>query len=241
MPSSLTSEALEFAPESACNSVGQNISRAGSQAAWTLGVAGLYGPNGERKYLDRDERDRALAAMETLDSQRSLFALVLAWTGARVSEVLALTAGSFQIERSIVTIATLKRRRASFRQVPIPPKLMARLEQHFELKGAQERGETTARLWPWCRVTAWRLIKKVMAVARVTGCCACPRGLRHGYGVGNLMCLVPIHLIQRWMGHARLSSTMIYMAVCGPEEITFARRFWRPSPLSQEAHAAQAA
>jgi integrase len=63
---------------------------------WTQPLS-LYTPRGERKYLNDAERSRALAAMTALPAERALFALTLAWTGARVSEVLALTAGSFQI------------------------------------------------------------------------------------------------------------------------------------------------
>ena len=167
-----------------------------------------------------------LAAMEMLEPEQSLFALVLAWTGARVSEVLALTASSFQLESSIVTIVTLKRRKHVVREVPIPPDLSARLEVAFSLRRLQQGADAMRRLWPWCRVTAWRLIKKVMEIARVFGRRACPRGLRHAFGIGTLQSGVPLTLIQRWMGHARLSTTAIYAAVCGPEELGFAKRYW---------------
>ena len=159
---------------------------------------------------------------------RWLFALVLAWTGARVSEVLALTPASFQIDTGVVVIVTLKRRKFAVREVPIPPPLMKRLDRCFALRRLQQ-GEHSAqqRLWPWHRATAWRLIKHVMLVAGVCGRQACPRGLRHGLGVGALQSGVPLHLIQRWMGHALLTTTAIYMNVCGSEEIGFARHFWR--------------
>ena len=61
-----------------------------------------------------------LAAMQELPPEKALFALTLAWTGARVSEVLALTAASFQVEAGVVAIVTLKRRSFSVREVPIP-------------------------------------------------------------------------------------------------------------------------
>ena len=207
-----------------CDSLTNTVAR----RSWATGEAQLYGPGGERKYLNSEERGRVLAAAETLEDQRCLFALVLAWTGARISEVLALTPSSFQLDTSVVTIVTLKRRKLSVREVPIPPQLSSRLERHFGLRRLQ-RGEHSAqqRLWPWHRVTAWRHIKHLMTLAHVVGKQACPRGLRHGFGVGALQSGVPLHLIQRWMGHARLSTTAIYMNVCGPEEIGFAERFWK--------------
>jgi len=51
------------------------------------------------------------------------------------------------------------------------------------------------------------------------------RRLRHGLGVATLQASVPLNLVQRWMGHARLSSTAIYTSVCGDDETTFAARF----------------
>jgi len=58
----------------------------------------LYAIDGGRKYLNRAERQRVLAAAEFLCPDEALFILTLAWTGARVSEVLALTPMAFQIE-----------------------------------------------------------------------------------------------------------------------------------------------
>lgn len=75
----------------------------------------LYSEQGARKYLNAVERRRALAAMLHLRSDQALFALTLAWTGARVSEVLALTPECFQIESSIIAFRTLKRRKLSDR------------------------------------------------------------------------------------------------------------------------------
>jgi integrase/recombinase XerD len=192
------------------------------------GGMNLYSSAGERKYLNAHERRRALAMMANLTPERALFSLTLAWTGARVSEVLALRINSFQVERCVVSIRTLKRRRACVREVPIAPGLMAALDQRFRLSELQ-RDPTTAtqRLWPWSRVTAWRFVKGAMLEAGIVGRPACPRGLRHGFGVGTLQALVPLNLVQRWMGHARISTTAIYADASGDEEAAFAARFWR--------------
>ena len=168
-----------------------------------------------------------LEAAAMFDARSALFALTLAWTGARVSEVLALTPLSFQVERSLVAFVTLKRRRWSVREVPIPPCLMQTLAAEFSLDAAQyDQASCNQRIWPLSRVTAWRLIKRVMHNAHVSGRLACPRGLRHAFGVGTLQAGVPITLLQRWMGHARLSTTAIYAAVSGPEEFAMAKKFW---------------
>jgi integrase/recombinase XerD len=144
-----------------------------------------------------------------------------------VSEVLALSPSSFQIERGIVAIQTLKRRRHVVREVPIPPELMAVLDRHFHLAARQrDLRSGDSRLWPWHRATAWRIIKRVMTLCQIRGRRACPRGLRHAFGVGSLQAGVPLNLAQRWLGHAHMSTTAIYADVCGPEEAALAARFW---------------
>lgn len=187
--------------------------------------ASLYGPRGTRKYLNAVERERALRAMRVLPIDKALFAMTLAWTGARISEVLALTRASVQVDHGVIAIVTLKRRRFCVREVPIPPELMAALDRHFAI--TRRPAHSDDRLWPFSRTTAWRLVKQVMSAAHVAGRQACPRGLRHAFGVGTLQAGVPINLTQAWLGHASVATTAIYTAACGPEEIAFAKRFWR--------------
>lgn len=69
-----------------------------------------------------------------------------------------------------------------------------------------------------------------MKISQIIGRAACPRGLRHSFGVG--MCqVVPLTLVQRFLGHSRISTTAIYTAACGPEEIALAARFWRAQEM----------
>jgi hypothetical protein len=70
---------------------------------------------------------------------------------------------------------------------------------------------------------------------------ACPRGLRHGFGVGALQAFVPLHLVQKRLGHARISATAVYAAVVGPEETLFAERFWQSALMDRSAAAARPA
>lgn len=187
----------------------------------------LYTGTGERKYVNHAERQRVLEVMQRLERERALFSLLLTWTGGRVSEVLAVRASSFQLERNVVALRTLKRRRPHVREVPIAPGLMEAIDRQFGLRELQRNPETAnKRLWNFCRVTAWRYVKGAMLEAGVVGRPACPRGLRHGFGVGALQALVPLNLLQKWMGHARISTTAIYTDASGDEEAEFAARFW---------------
>src|SRR5438874_13789326 len=52
------------------------------------------------------------------------------------------------------------------------------------LREAQRRGQAKAHLWPWSRMTAFRRVQEVIAAAGIPdGPHACPKGLRHGFGV----------------------------------------------------------
>jgi integrase len=213
-----------------CNTLSNSDagSRKARGASWQPETFSLYAPGGGRKYLNRAERQRALSAMAGLEPDQALFALTLAWTGARVSEVLALSPQSFQLESGLVALRTLKRRKYSVREVPIPPWLMAALDRHFGISAAQKNADTARRrLWPRHRVTGWRIIKHAMMLSQLVGRNACPRGLRHSFGVGALQAGIPLNLLQRWLGHARISTTALYADAAGPEELAFAEQFWR--------------
>jgi integrase len=187
----------------------------------------LYTGAGERKYVSLAERRRLDLKARGLQGPRGLFVLVLMWTGGRVSEVLALAASSFQLDAGSVSIKTLKRRRPVVREVPLPPWLLEELDRQFQLAGRQLLPDLCdRRLWPFTRWTAWRLVKQVMSLSGIRGQRACPRGLRHGFGAGGAQAGVPVTLLQRWLGHAKLSTTAIYLDVCGPEEREIAARFW---------------
>jgi integrase len=192
----------------------------------------LYGPAGDRKYINRHERRRALVAMARLERERWLFAVLMTVCGARVSEVLDVRPLSFQVEECIVALRTLKRRGFHMREVPIPRQFMMALDRHFrigELQADPVRG--AERLWSFSRITAWRFIKSVLLDAGAVGRAATTRGLRHGFGIATVQAGVPVHIVQRWMGHARVTSTMHYMAALGPEDRAFARRYWQYSEL----------
>jgi integrase len=57
------------------------------------------------------ERRRFVKAAAHTEPKTRLFRLTLGWSGARISEVLALTPASIDIESGVASIETLKRRR----------------------------------------------------------------------------------------------------------------------------------
>jgi integrase len=152
---------------------------------------------------------------------------MLQWTGARISEVLALTPAAINVESGVASILTLKRRKRVVRQVPLPPQFLRELNRAFRLRIAQRDPQlATLRLWCFSRSTASRYVKAVMAAAGITGLPAMPKGLRHGFGVAAFQSNVPPHLVQRRLGHTSLRTTAIYAEVVGPEERSIAKRMW---------------
>ena len=191
----------------------------------------LFGRTGSRKYLNAAERRRFIKAACRAPPPVRLFGLVLGWSGARISEVLALTPAAIDLESGVANIETLKRRkRGVIRQVPLPRDVLGELSRVFQIRQRQRDPEVaTEPIWRWSRTTAWRRIKELMAAAEVSGTPATPKGLRHSFGVNAFQVGVPPHLVQRWLGHASQRTTSIYGDVLGPEERTFAARMWKRS------------
>lgn len=173
---------------------------------------------GRRKYLSTEELERFLDAANRLAPGLRALCHVLAYTGCRVSEALALTIHQLDTDRLTLTIKTLKRRRTVFRAVPVPPAMVAMLRMLPPGAGG--------RFWSLHRATAWRRVKATMHRAGITGPMACPKGLRHGFGIRAAGHSVPTNLIQRWMGHASSTTTAIYLDAVGVEERQFASRMW---------------
>jgi integrase len=65
-----------------------------------------------------------------------------------------------------------------------------------------------------------------MGEAGISGLHATAKGLRHGFGVAALSRGVPINILQKWLGHASLSTTAIYGDAVGAEERKMARKMW---------------
>ena len=183
---------------------------------------GLYDGSGSRKYLTARERVAFAKAAMAEGGDVATLCLTLAFTGARISEVLALTARQIDAANGAIVIETLKRRqRRVFRAIPVPAELLRLLDQthNLEDKGA-------SRLWPWGRTTAWKRVKGVMRGAEIAEHLRMPKALRHAFAVEAGQNGVQLNIVQRWMGHARIETTSIYAAAIGKEERALAGRVW---------------
>ena len=144
----------------------------------------LHTLDGARKYLTTGERDAFLRAAEQADRQVRTLCMTLAYAGCRLSEALALTVDRVDLAAGQLVLESLKKRRSGvYRAVPVPPALLEALDLVHgirELQGRRGKGRGI-RLWPWSRMTGWRVVHAVMEAAELDGPHASPKGLRHGF------------------------------------------------------------
>jgi integrase/recombinase XerD len=154
----------------------------------------LFHSDGSRKYLTQEERAAFLDASRRFPRDVETFCHVLAYTGCRLTEALALTADRVDLTAHRMTFETLKKRkRGVFRAVPLSPEFAVMLDHVHDLRRSQrckDRGRHVP-MWAWSPVTAWRKVKDVMEAAGIHGYHATPKGLRHGFGVAAMQASIP--------------------------------------------------
>ena len=189
----------------------------------------LHTVEGLRKYVTTGERDAFLREADRADRAVRTLCMTLTYAGCRLSEALALTVDRVDLAAGVLTFESLKKRRDGvYRSVPVPPALLEALDMVHGVR-EQQAGKRHTRgvlLWPWSRMTGWRAVHDVMVAARLEGPHASPKGLRHGFGVAAVSAGIPLNLVQKWLGHAQLTTTAIYADAVGAEEKDIARRMW---------------
>jgi integrase/recombinase XerD len=187
-------------------------------------VTGLLTQRGLRKYLTPEERGTFIAAARSLKSRPARsFCLLLAVTGARISEPLELTPLHIDRVAMTVTLRTLKRRKLVYRTIPVPTDLLELIEL---IHDTGNRKNAELPLWPVDRATAHRWVKDAMVAAGIVGPPASAKGLRHGFAIAALEKNVPLNVVSRWLGHSNLQTTTIYANFSGREERSLAARLW---------------
>lgn len=181
----------------------------------------LFNIKRERKYLNQGERRQFYTIADARPRKDvRLFCLLLYYTGARISEIAELRYGSIDFANQSVTLRTLKRRRPDvFQQILLPDLLLQ------DLKGFVVNLQDDDGLWRFSCRSASRYVKSIMLEAKITGARSSALGLRHGFAV-HAVRKVPITQVQKWLGHASLQTTAIYLNVSGTEERELARLLW---------------
>ena len=179
---------------------------------------------GQRKYLNHMERLRFLEKTKHYRSDIKLFCQLLYYTGARIAEIHNLTRDSIDFSNKTVVLESLKKRqRGIYREIPLPMHLLENLLGYISNLGYENSQNQC--LWSFSLRTASRHVKRLMQDAEIMGLQSCARGLRHGFAV-HAVAKVPITMVKKWLGHATLETTEIYLDVVGIEEREIAKRIW---------------
>ena len=182
----------------------------------------LYTSKGQRKYLNSNERQRFFNCTKDSRTDKKLFCQLLYFTGARISEVYNLMPLSVDYSNKTIVIETLKKRkRGIYREIPIPSSLLNDLQNFIRTNGKNK----DSRLWNFSLRTASRYVKEAMVKSDITGKQSSAKGLRHGFAV-HAVSKVPITLVKKWLGHAKLETTEIYLGIIGMEERAMAEKMW---------------
>lgn len=180
-----------------------------------------YDLEGRRKYLTHAEGRRFLKCCRRLCRSEALFCTTIYYTGMRISEALSLTAQDIDHATGVIRIRSLKKReRKEFRRIPVPNSLLSALRNLVDQGGG-------GPLWAFSRTTGWRIIKRVMNAAEITGIHATAKGLRHAFGIRGAIAKIPLNLLQLWFGHSQSATTAIYLDVRDDEERTLIQRTWK--------------
>jgi integrase/recombinase XerD len=192
----------------------------------------LYDSRGRRKYLVSTERSDFLRAALAVRGETSSFCAVLAFSGARISEVLRLTPEQIDDVNGTINFKTLKRRRVVIRAVPMPRNLFLYLDEMHQYQKARKDVEGATRpLWAFSRTTAWRRVKQVMKRTSVPSYLTTSRAVRHAFGAEASDKRIVLTLIKEWMGHANIKTTEIYTRLVGQQEREQARLTWHEEEI----------
>jgi integrase len=119
-----------------------------------------------------------------------------------------------------IVFEILNQRKRGVRRVPL------RLTDFIVTATGTPKHKSHSHLWPWHRTMAWKHIKRVMKKAGIADALCKPKALRHGFAVDAGQHGAPLYVVQRWLGHAHLETTVIYTGALGAEERNLARRAW---------------
>ena len=165
------------------------------------------------EYLDKPDVDALVAAAS---SGPAKLLILLQWrAGLRVSEAVNVLVQDLDLEAERPTLRVREGKGGKDRLVPVHPELAGALRTVLAFR-IRPRGEH--RLVDASRSTAWRWVKAAQLAAERAGTLLPGKQvgthtLRHSFARHALASGVPINVVQRWLGHASLSTTLIYLEI----------------------------
>lgn len=156
--------------------------------------------SGSFPHITYDEVQKMMGQAAT--EQTRLLVKTLWFTGARISEILAIRADDLVAEKTVVKIRRLKRRKPFEQEVPVPPDLFNELRLFARAK------KRKGRIFAANRISAWDAVRRLGMKA--LGRPIAPKFSRHGRSYDMVKRNVHPLLGARALGHANVSSFMSY-------------------------------
>ena len=152
--------------------------------------------------------------MELAPNGQARLVMLAQWrAGLRISEALALEVAHLDLNGDNPTLRVRSGKGGKSRLVPLHPELITGLRARLDY-GDIRRGP----IFDTSRGTAWRWVKQ--ALARAVELNQIPAGrtvgthtLRHSAARHWLANGVPINHVSRWLGHASITTTLIYLEI----------------------------
>ncbi len=167
------------------------------------------------KYLSAEEVRRVI--VQAKNPRDRLLLEVLWQTGLRISEALGLTPENIDFNGSVLKAPTLKRRKPMVRPIPLKPGLLGELARHI---ASRKTGENEP-IFAIRRTRAFQIVRDACLAAGVERSRSHPHSLRHSFAITCVLQGVPIPILNQWLGHAGLESTMIYSKVLAIDSRVF--------------------
>ncbi len=174
------------------------------------------------EYLDAAE---VVALMRFAPRPDAALLFLIMWRAAlRISEALALRLADLSLDGDPPTLRVRKGKGGRARVLEMHPELVA------GIKAAQTYGlvSSAGLIIHASRQTGWRWVQQARAKAQAAG--ALPQGrdfgphvLRHSAARHWLASGVPLNVVSRWMGHASLQTTLIYLEIL-PDPLGYMER-----------------
>ena len=183
------------------------------------------------KYFNSIEIKKILSdELKKKNYNQYLLCLALAYTGARISEVLELQRKDIiELPNSetggieyYLKLRTLKRKEKHFRYLPIHDKLQTELFSFVVLKKLKPKD----KIFEISRRSAHTWVKKACNFAGIDDDRTHPHTFRHSFGVAVMLKKdIKIRVLQKWLGHASVENTLIYQDVVASDTKEFMKIF----------------
>lgn len=163
------------------------------------------------EYLEKVEIESLLRVAHS--PQAALLFLIQWRAGLRISEALALEPGDLSLDGDHPTLNVRRGKGNRPRLVPVHPELAAAFRTALAYGGRK-----AGPIIPVSRKSGWRWVKRASGKAVEVGLIAPGRRIgthtfRHSAARHWLASGIPINVVQRWLGHSSMQTTLVYLKI----------------------------